>query len=362
MTSNVSRNLLFIIAGLLITACGGKEETQKETGPAVPVRTVVVEPQSLSWQSSYAGTVQPIESVRLSTKLMGWVDKIYFREGAAVQKGQLLIQIRSEDLLAKQEQAKAAISEASAYLNNVQANYERTKSLYDSKAATQKEMDDIETALSSAKARQQTAENMKAEVTEMIRYTTLRAPFDGIVARKMIEEGDLANPGQPIMEFENTNQVKIIAKVPETSVHDLQVGMPVHVRIRASSTAANSKDIKGEIKRIVPAADPMSRQFDIHVLMDNSDGQIKSGMFARVFVGDQGEQTMLVPATAILKRGQLHGVFIVKPDNSAQLRWIRTGVSSGDMIEILSGINPGERIVTEGFDQLSDGQPVEVRS
>jgi multidrug efflux pump subunit AcrA (membrane-fusion protein) len=71
---------------------------------------------------------------------------------------------------------------------------------------------------------------------------------------------------------------------------------------------------------------------------------------------------MLVPSTAIFKRGQLHGVFIVKPDNSAQLRWIRTGVSSGDMIEILSGINPGERIVTEGFDQLSDGQPVEVRS
>jgi multidrug efflux pump subunit AcrA (membrane-fusion protein) len=106
----------------------------------------------------------------------------------------------------------------------------------------------------------------------------------------------------------------------------------------------------------------MSRQFSIHVIMDNQDRQVKSGMFARVLVGDSGEQTLMVPSRAVFQRGQLQGLYLVKPDNTAMLRWIRTGVENSDMVEVLSGVNAGDRIIVEGIDAVSDGQSVEVRS
>jgi RND family efflux transporter MFP subunit len=177
----------------------------------------------------------------------------------------------------------------------------------------------------------------------------------------MMEEGDMANPGMPILEVENTDKIKIIAKVPENEIHKLSEGLPVKIQVRASNVGTNGSVAEGAILRIVPSADPMSRQFDIHVVVDNQDNRIRSGMFARIHVAGTGRETIVVPAGAVFKRGQLEGVYVIKPDNKVSLRWIRTGIQLGSEVEILSGLNPDELVVTEGIESLTDGQKVEVK-
>ncbi|MFQ5708839.1 MAG: efflux RND transporter periplasmic adaptor subunit [bacterium] len=352
--------LLLVLPTLFLLSCGDEELPERDLGTAVAVKTAQVEIQPVAETVTYAGTVQPLERVRLSTKIMGWVDQLYVQEGDAVHKGQLLVKLRSGDLEAKRAQAEAAIAEAEAYFVNVQTNLHRVQALYEKKAATKKELDDVRTAFASAKAKKAAAEQMKKQVEELLRYTALTAPFDGVVARKMVEAGDMANPGQPILEVENMSRVKIVVKVPESDIHDLHTGMPVSTIIAASHSGTNGRNYQGTIQQIVPAADPMSRQFEVKVLMDNPGRKIKSGMFARIRIGKTGQNSLLVPKEAVFRRGQLEGLFVVDSDNKAHLRWIRTGRATDDRIEILSGLSPGERVVVKGASTLTDGQNVEV--
>ena len=144
------------------------------------------------------------------------------------------------------------------------------------------------------------------------------------------------------------NLVKIVVQVPESEVQNLKVGMPVGIHVQASNIGANGKSCAGTIHKIVPAADPMSRQFEMQVLTENPDHRIKSGMFARISVGKSGKSTLVVPGQAVFQRGQLEGLYVVACEIKARLRWIRTGRKYNHLIEIISGLNPGERVVVEG--------------
>lgn len=353
--------ITFIVAigASSLVACGGEEQLPTSELPPVSVQTVKAKMQALADGLTYVGTVQPIDRVRLSTKIMGWIDRINFTEGDIVPKGAVLVNLRSQEIQAKQAQVEAAITEAEIHFKNAETNLQRIESLFSQKAATQKELDDTRAAFVSAKARRNTASEAKKEVDELLAYTELRAPFDGVVSRKMANVGDMANPGQPVIEVENVSKVKIVAKIPESDVRNLQVGSQAQVFIEAAQMDGNN--ISNKIDKIVPAGDPASRQFDIHIVMGNSSGFIKSGMFARVSTGGSSTMTLVVPQKAVFRRGQLEGLFVVDSENKAHLRWVRTGSKQQGMIEILSGLNPGERVVVESETKLLDGQPVEVK-
>ncbi|MFQ5605988.1 MAG: efflux RND transporter periplasmic adaptor subunit [bacterium] len=356
----IAVHLLIVMTFISALSCGQENDRQQASQAPVVVKVAEAELVPLSGQQTYVGSIEPLERVRLSTKIMGWVEQIYFEEGESVAKGALLVKLRSQDLEAKSSQARAAIAAAETHFKNAQTNLKRLQHLFVQKAATQKELDDMRAAFASAEAQKITALEMKKEVDELLKYTALTAPFAGVVARKMMQAGDLANPGQPIMEIENVTQVKVVAKVPESDVQKLRVGMPVKVTVQASGSSTNGASHANVIDKIVPAADRMSRQFDIHILMDNADGRMKSGMFARIAVGATSGETILIPQTAVFRRGQLQGVHVVGSDNKVRLRWIRTGVKTGYHIEVLSGLNTGEKVVIENRQPLLDGQLVEV--
>ncbi len=345
---------------LLIVSCGGDKLPERKIDRPIPVKTIKASEQPTKSILTYSGTVEPVESVRLSTKISGWVRAIHYQEGQAVLKGTVVVALRNEDLKAKLSQAEAKIAEAEAHYQNVKTNLKRIESLFAKNAATQKELDDIRAAFTAAESQLQVAREGKKEIEEMLRYTILKAPFDGVVTRKMMQVGDLANPGQPIVKLENIRQVKIVAKVPESDVAHLNEDMPVNVHITSAKKLTGNKELTGTIDQIIPSADQMSRQFDIKILIDNSDGRIKPGMFARISVTQPGNPTILVPAQALFRRGQLEGLFVVDADNIAHLRWIRSGANYGDTIEVLAGLNPDEMVVIDSERQLYDGQTVEV--
>ena len=352
--------ILLSVSVFFLVACGGGEEPERDLTKPVSVKTIVAKVQPVSSQTSYSGTVIPVEQVRLSTKIMGWVEKINFAEGEWFKKGDTLVKLRSKDLEAKRAQAEAGIAAATVHFQNMETNLKRIESLFAKKAATQKELDDMHSAYAAAKAQKITAEKMKVEVDEILKYSNISAPFDGVVGRKMVQVGDMANPGQPILQIENPTKMKIVAKVPESDVDALRVDMPVFVTVGASKAGTGGTQLQGTIDKIVPSGDPMSRQFDIQVLMDNRDGKMKSGMFARISIRQDDSASLLIPHNAIMRRGQLVGAYVVNAENRAILRWIRTGNDYGGQTEVLAGINPGDRIVVEGKSQLMDGQSVEV--
>lgn len=352
--------ILTISVGLLILSCGGQEMTRQEPEKVVVVKTSQVKEMSLPTESSYIGTVEPIRRVILSTKVVSWIDEIKVEEGERVVAGAVLVRLRNSALEARLVQARAGVEAAETHLQNAQTNLKRIEVLFADRAATQKELDDSRTAFSAAQAQLEAAKGARSEVEETLEYTNLKATFDGIVTSKLLEAGDLANPGQPILGIEDTRRMKIVAKVPESDVGNLKAGMPVAPYVQSLKVERQDGQGRYEIDKIVPSADPKSRQFDVHVVVDNPAGRLKSGMFARIYTGDRTRRTLVVPEAAVLKRGQLRGLFVVDQDGRAWLRWIRIGTTHKDLIEVLSGLNPGEQVVVDDPARLSDGQNIEV--
>jgi len=348
------------LSGLILVGCGREELPEKDFQGPVAVRTAAVTMKPVENRLVYSGTVEPIERAELATKMMGWVETIYVEEGEAVTKGTVLVRLRSEELEAKRAQAEAAIAEAEARFKNVGINLKRIESLYQKKAATRKELDDIRTAFAAAEARRKAAVKMKEEVDGLLRYTALSAPFDGVVARKMVDVGDLASPGRPVMIVDNLSRVKVVAKVPEGEINSVAVGMAINVEVGSLGKDGRPNTRPGKISQIVPSTEPGSRQFDVKVVLDNRDRKLKAGMFARITAPTGGSPALVVPQSAVFRRGQLEGLFVVDPEGRARLRWVRTGASFDAEVEILSGVNAGETVIIDPSASLVDGVAVEV--
>jgi RND family efflux transporter MFP subunit len=185
-------------------------------------------------------------------------------------------------------------------------------------------------------------------------YSEVKAPFNGVVAERMVEVGDMAAPGRPLFVIEDTSKVKIEGQAPESLAAGLSVGDPVGVETGGESFEA-------ALFELLPAADPRSRTFTVRALMDNPGGRLRSGMFARLHLGGESRPVVTAPETAILRRGPLTGIFVVADDSTARLRWITLGRARGGVVEILSGLQAGERVVLHPESALEDGRPVEVR-
>ncbi len=355
-----NRQFLISMLGavLLLAGCSeNKSTTSLQSGEPVALKAYTVALSSLGQGKIYTGTVEALETAEISTRLSGWIAAINVREGSRVRRGEVMATLQSQDIKARQSQAEAMVSEAEAHLSNVRLNHDRISRLFAGKAATQKEMDDISSALQQAEARHQAAVEQKKEADVHLAYTRLTAPFDGLVSAKMADRGDLTKPGQPLLVLENTSKMKVVVKVPESDIADLNSGTMVQVY----SWAANDRTaLSGKIEKISPAADPRSRQFDVTVVLTEQHPNLKSGMFARVSVGRQSVATLMIPDQAVFRRGQLQGVFTIDDQKIAHLRWIRTGKRLNDMVEVLSGLNAGDQIALAGQEKLLDGQIVEV--
>jgi RND family efflux transporter MFP subunit len=231
---------------------------------------------------------------------------------------------------------------------------ERMERLHARDAATQKNLDDATAGYEAAVANLRAAEEGVKAAEVHLDYSEVTAPFDGVVAERMIEVGDLAAPGRPLFVVENLSRVKIEAQVPESSATGLEEGAPVEVLILGQSREAR-------LSEILPSADPRSRTFTVRAVLDNRDRRLRSGMFARLRLGGAERTVIAVPDGAVLRRGPLTGLFVAAEDGTARLRWVGLGESRDGAVEVLTGLRAGERVVVAPSPQLEDGHPVEVR-
>lgn len=345
---------LAVTLPLSVTGCGGQQDSLPAAGREVRCTTTTAERQVVPLTVSATGNLEAEKSINLSTRMMGWIRTIHVDEGERVQIGDPLISIDGSDLVAKKAQTEAAIVEAKAVLANAEKTVERFQKLYAEKSISKQRLDDAVTGRDRAVAGLKAAEAMHEEVSVNLTYLEIAAPVSGVVVRKMIEVGDMANPGVPLLILEKNDLMKVVASLGEKHVNLVKSGDVVKVDI----TSLPGARFQVPLTEIIHSANPGSRTYDIEAYVDNPDGRLKSGMFARVEVTVGERETIVVPASSIVSRGQLRGVFVVSAEGVAHLRWIRMGREISDGGEVLAGLEGGETIVVSSDQPLIEGDRV----
>ncbi len=341
----VSSYVLFIFfLSVWVFACGEKIQpgnTEKAgAAPKVnaPVATAQVTQQPVFYEA--VGTVTARTASTVAGKLMGVVRAVHVREGDMVKQGDLLVTL-------DERQVKAQLAQAQANAQVAAKEYRRYQQLLREQSASQQEFDRAE-----ARHREAQAAADAARVSQ--KDALVRAPYDGRVVAKMINPGDLASPGTPFLTIEQEGLFCADLVLPERHIQAVKLGLEVKVVV----PAMNGEAFTGEVGRIVPFADARSRSFQVKVRMPEGP-DFKSGMFARVFIPVGGEGMLLIPRTAVVAQGQLNGVFIVDDRQTAHFRLVRTGKIYGDQVEVLSGLNDGQRYLQTVPRTMQDGAEVE---
>ncbi|MGB5645608.1 efflux RND transporter periplasmic adaptor subunit [Muriicola sp.] len=349
-----------LVAGFLTWGCGDKnKEIDANNIPAVEVQVSTVTEEGGTPFLSASGKVEAVNNANLSTRMMGYVDRIYADVGDRVKKGQLLLSINNADISARLAQVNAGITEASAAFNNAEKDYKRFMNLFQENSASQKELDDMTANYNMAKARLEGAREMRNEVNAQLSYINIRAPFSGVVTNKFIKEGDMANPGAPLLAMETPGNFQVMAMVPETEILKITLGTEAGVVIKSIN-----ETVKGTVAEVSTSATNTGGQYLVKVTLDKTTVPILSGMYATVqFPLEQktAAPTIMIPVKALVNQGQLSGVFTVSQSNTALLRWLRLGRTVGDEVEVLSGLAPNESYITSAQGKLFNGAKISIQ-
>jgi RND family efflux transporter MFP subunit len=286
-----------------------------------------------------SGTVRAIRRATVAAKVAGTVERKPLTLGQPVRAGDVLLTISAPELEARVVQARAQLAQT-------QRELARERGLLSTGAGTGDAVKSLEDQLAQRQAALREAESM-------VGYTTVRAPFDGFLAREFVETGDYAASGAALLQLDG-DAFEIEVGLPESLASPIQVGAELDVEI--PSTAAR---LRATVSEIAASAESSARTTTVRLTLP-ANSPARAGQFARVFLSGSPAAMLLVPANAVSHFGQMERVFTVTPDNRATLRIVKTGARHGDDMEIVAGLEAGERVVTRPPATLRDGQPLEI--
>lgn len=353
------RNTVLAILGVaaLYSCSSGKKDESKETA----IHVKVYSPSQISNGGFYlSGEITAKQTATISTRMMGFVTKIYVKPGDKVSTGQLLVSISSDEILAKKAQVQAMITEAEAASKNAQRDYERFKTLRSQNSVSDKELENVALQNTSMNAKVQMARQQMNEVNAMLAYTNIRAPFSGVVTQKMIDEGSMANPGMPILTIEQNGELQVVASVPENYIQYVKIGDVAKIELKSLGVT-----IDGKVSELSPSAFQTGGQYLMKLAIDTKDkANIRAGMFANILIPNKGVENVsskiMLDKSSIVNRDQLTGVYIADDQDRVILRWVRLGKTIGNQVEVISGLNQNDRIVLKAEGKLYNGVKVSV--
>ncbi|MCL9809805.1 efflux RND transporter periplasmic adaptor subunit [Flavobacterium luminosum] len=352
------------ISSLFLVSCGGDQKKQITDLPAIPVTINGKLDTNNSPFITASGKIEAENSANLSTRMMGYVTKLHVRVGQNVKSGQLLVSVNNTDLQAKKAQVDASITQAQAAYNNAKKDYDRFVNLFSQQSASQKELDDMTARYEMAKAGLEAAKQMRNEVMAQFSYSNITAPFSGVVTNTFIKEGDMANPGMPLVSVEGSGRLQVTAMVSESDITNIKNGMPVTINVKSIN-----KQISGKVSEISLSAKNTGGQYLVKINLNQTDRSILSGMFVNVQfpIAKTAESTtktsgvVLIPTSALVKQGQLNGVYTVGNGNTAILRWLKIGKTFGNQVEVLSGLTTDEAYIVSADGKLYNGAKISVK-
>lgn len=350
---------------------------------AAPVRVDALTVREISLPSYYeaTGTVRARTAATISAKVMGYVREVKVNVGDRVRSGSTLVVLDSRDLDAGYRQAQAALNEArsavpeadngiasaKAALDLAQVTYGRYKGLYEKDSVSRQEFDETAMKLKVAHANYEMAQARRKQLNSKIAqaeqglaaagvnrsYAHITAPFDGIVTEKPVEPGNLAAPGQPLLTIERAGSYRLEAAVEEGKLSAVHAGQKVEVDLDALGSS-----VEGRVTEIVPAVDAATRTFTAKIDLPSSP-QLRSGLYGRARFPLAAKKVITVPPEAVVEHGQLVSVYVTD-GTYARSRLVTVGDRKANKYEVLSGLNPGDRVIAPVPPGMTDGERVEV--
>lgn len=353
----MSRFALVLIAVLAAAGCqGGHKDEQAAAAAPIAVRVTAAAPADVADQVVVTGSLHGAREAVLSAKVMGAVTAIRKTAGEAVKRGEVVIVLDDREVAGNIGQAEGALAQARAAAALAGSNLQRFEQLKERGAASQLELDQARYAHETAQGAVRQAEAAVATAGSYRSYAQVPAPFDGQVVDRMIEVGDLAAPGRPLMRIEDVSTLRLHVSLAEDKASAAQIGGQVEVTIPSLPGRA----FTGTVAEVVPAVDPATRTQLVKIDLPE-DPALRSGLFARARFTTGTRQTLSLPKEALVRRGGLTGVFVAD-GNRAVFRLVELADSRpGATIEVLSGLRDGDRVIVLPPATLTEGAAVEVQ-
>jgi RND family efflux transporter MFP subunit len=354
----------------VLAGCNSGEPTRPVPPQTVQARVVESRQQQAPLILRATGTLHARQTAVISAQVVSRIQQMLVREGDTVRAGQMLAILDDATLRAGLEQTQAAVHAAESQQAAAQTNAElatstlaRYKQLQEQKSVSPQEFDEVarraeasSSQVDSLRAQASAAKAQESGAHAMLAYTRVTAPFAGIVTARMADPGTLASPGVPLLQIDSAGPLQLQTSVDESAIGAIRKGMKLGITI----DAAPSLDPAGIVAEIVPAADPASHSFLVKIDLPPSP-QLRAGMYATAAIATGSHAGIVAPRSAVVMRGSLPCAYVLDSNGIAQLRYVTLGAQEGNVVEVLSGISAGEKLIDDPGDRGLAGKRIEVQ-
>lgn len=367
-TSRIARPLVAALAAASLLAAGACKKENATADPsaqvfgAAPVKVFKVRRDRITEKIAYTGTLEARTKINITPEVGGKIARIHVQAGDRVAKDQLLAELETESIRLQLQQAEAAVAVAEAAYADARRNKERMDRLIKEEAVSEQQREKVQLAFDAAAAQLEQARAGLNLARHALDVSLMKAPFAGVIASKNAEVGDVINPmmgggfgggSGGVLTLMDYSQIKINVAVSPEDIGRIRRGQEAVLRV----AALPGRDFRGSVNVVNLTADPLSKKFQVEVLVDNPDGALRPGTFGDlVFEVQSHENALVVPQIAVLENAY---VFVVESGKAVRKN-VALGIQNATMIEILDGLAQGDAVVVEGNFGLEEGTAVQV--
>ena len=336
------RKTIWAVWVLFVMGCQSSDNQSSNEPAAIPVTVAMVVAREVHREIGITGIIKAKETVKLSFKLGGKVEEVYFDENDSVKAGVVLARLEQTEINARVTQAEVGVDKAKRDL-------ERIQKLYDDNVIPLAQLQDATSALEKAQA-----DLVIAQYN--LDHTELRAPFAGRIAFKLIQESELIGPGTPAFVLVDIREVKVEIGVSDSDIGKIQIGDEAEIRVDSYP----SMSFVGVVTRKAIAADQASGTFKVEITVENRDERLLPGMIAQVSIRTQTYSAMFVPIEALSSDDKGQGMLFVVDRNRVHKKEVSVGNIKGNQAEIVEGVGLQDRVVVKGADRVKEGDAVKI--
>ena len=339
-----------LAAVALIAGCGRAHQppTQRAMPPSLP--SVTVQPERTPAERKLDGIIEAVNQGTVAAQTSGRVEAILYDVDDFVPAGAVIIRLRATEQRAGLLQAEAALREATAREAEAQTRYQRMADMYDRKVVPKATLDEVAANREAAVARLAAARAALQSAREGVAYTEVRAPYAGVVTKRLVQVGETVSPGTPLMSGISLQYLRVTVDIPQSIVEQVR-------RIKKGAVYVEGRRIEASRVTVFPEAAAPSSTFRARLELPENATDLYPGMFVKVgFVTGEVDR-MLVPARSLVERSEVTAVYVIGAGGRTTMRQVRVGDRFDDRVEILSGLAAGERVALDPLAAMKELQP-----
>lgn len=341
---NFSGPSCLLLAAVLVSACSDAPPSSgaEQAAAAANLATRVVEVSRVPRETAFDGAVEAINQSTVSAQTTGRVVELPFDVGDYVEKNSVIVRFTTTEQRARSGGAEAALAEARARLSEAQLAFDRTRDIYEKKLVAKAQLDKAAADLDATRARAAAAQAALTEAREGLGYTVIRAPYAGIVVARHVQLGETVAPGRQLMTGLSLEHLRAVVEIPQQHIG------PLRRHRKARVILPDGRSVAAAELRIPPSADPSTHTFRVLVTLPPGEHGVFPGTLVKVAFVSGEEERVLIPPEAIVRRGEVTGVYVIDAGDRVGLRYLRVGTAAADGgVPVLAGLAAGERVATD---------------